>query len=212
MLALTIKHADAANWMRINGEFKPVDPRVWDVDMDLTVNVGLGVGRDEEKAMAYREILQLQQQVYQQYGPANGVVTLSGMRNTLTDMLALAGIRNSERYFQPITPEIEQQLAAQAAQAAQGKQQPVDPNQAFLQAEQMKAQQRIAIEQFKAQEAARKAVMDDDLKRDQMAQDLAIKDAELAAKYGVEVDKLNLQREQNMQRMLTTGPQIQGGM
>jgi hypothetical protein len=212
MLALTIKHADAANWMRINGEFKPVDPRVWDVDMDLTVNVGLGVGRDEEKAMAYREILQLQQQVYQQYGPANGVVTLSGMRNTLTDMLALAGIRNSERYFQPITPEIEQQLAAQAAQAAQGKQQPVDPNQAFLQAEQMKAQQRIAIEQFKAQEAARKAVMDDDLKRDQMAQDLAIKDAELAAKYGVEVDKLNLQREQNMQRILATGPQIQGGM
>jgi len=76
----------------------------------------------------------------------------------------------------------------------------------------MKAQQRIAIEQFKAQEAARKAVMDDDLKRDQMAQDLAIKDAELAAKYGVEVDKLNLQREQNMQRILATGPQIQGGM
>jgi len=212
MLALTIKHADAANWMRINGEFQPVDPRLWDVAMDLTINVGLGVGRDEEKAMAYREILQLQQQVYTQYGPNNGVVTLSGMRNTLTDMLALAGIRNSERYFNPITPEIEQQLQQMAAQEAQGQEPPMDPNEAFLKAEEMKAQQRIAIEQFKAQEAARKAIMDDDLKRDQMAQDLAIKDAELAAKYGVEVDKLALQREQNLQRILMSGPQINGGM
>ena len=216
MLSLTIKHADAANWMRINGQFMPVDPRLWDVDMDLTVNVGLGVGRDEEKAQAYREILALQQQVYSQYGPQNGVVTLTGMRNTITDMLALAGIRNSERYFNPITMEIEQQLQAQAAQAAaeaaQGGNQPMDPNQAFLQAEQMKAQQRIAIEQFKAQEGARKAIMDDDLQRDKMAQDLAIKDAELSAKYGIEVEKIRLAREQNMQRQISALPSIQGGM
>jgi hypothetical protein len=212
MLSLTIKHADAANWMRINGQFMPVDPRLWDVDMDLTVNVGLGVGRDEEKAQAYREILALQQQVYTQYGPQNGVVSLTGMRNTITDMLALAGIRNSERYFNPITPEIEQQLQAMAAQAAQGGNQPMDPNQAFLQAEQMKAQQRIAIEQFKAQEGARKAIMDDDLQRDKMAQDLAIKDAELSAKYGIEVEKIMLAREQNAQRQISALPQIQGGM
>lgn len=216
MLSLTIKHADAANWMRINGQFMPVDPRLWDVDMDLTVNVGLGVGRDEEKAQAYREILALQQQVYTQYGPRNGVVTLTGMRNTITDMLALAGIRNSERYFNPITMEIEQQLQAQAAQAAaeaaQGGNQPMDPNQAFLQAEQMKAQQRIAIEQFKAQEGARKAIMDDDLQRDKMAQDLAIKDAELSAKYGIEIEKIRLAQQQNMQRQISALPSIQGGM
>jgi len=56
MLRLMVKNSDAATMMRLNNTFQSVDPRVWDADMDVTANVGLGTGREEEKAMAYREV------------------------------------------------------------------------------------------------------------------------------------------------------------
>jgi hypothetical protein len=43
--------------------------------------------------------------------------------------------------------------------------------------------------------------MDDDLERDRMAQDLAIKAAELLAKTGVQLDLNAIKREQQMPRM-----------
>ena len=103
--------------MRVNGQFVQVDPRVWRSDMDIGINVGLGTGREEEKMMALQQAFQVQQQIYTAYGPFNGMVSLTNIRNTLADMLALNGVRNSDRYFAPITPEIEQQLLAMQQQA-----------------------------------------------------------------------------------------------
>src|SRR5210317_2644279 len=107
--------------MRMNGQFVPVDPRVWNASMDVQVNVGLGTGREMEKAAALQGILAVQQQVYQQYGPMNGLVSLTNIRNTLADVLAASGVRNADRYFAPITPEIEAQML-QMQQAAQAEQ------------------------------------------------------------------------------------------
>jgi len=205
LLNLTVKHADAPNFMRLNGEFREVDPRVWDTSMDLSVNVGLGTGREEEKAAAYREVLGLQMQVYDQYGPGNGVVSLVNIRNTVADMLASAGVRNSERYFQPITPEYEQQLMMQQQQqqaqaAAQG--QPQDGQAAaFLQGEQIKAQTRAQADMMKAQLEARKMVMEDDRKRDEMYQQMALKNAELQGKFGLQANEQRIRAEQERQRM-----------
>ena len=211
LLRLTVKHADSEQMMRLNGMFQPVDPRVWDTSMDLSVNVGLGTGREEEKAMAYREILGLQMQIYQGYGPTNGVVTLTGIRNTLTDMMASVGIRNAERYFNPMNPQIEQQLMMQAAQAAQQQGQQADPNAAYLQAEQMKAQVKMQSDAQRAQLDMQKAQadhgrkleqmrIDQDLQRDKMAQDLALQNTELLAKYGIKASEVAIKAEQNAPR------------
>lgn len=212
LLRLTVKHADGERMMRLNGTFQPVDPRVWDTSMDLSVNVGLGTGREEEKAMAYREILGLQMQIFQAYGPTNGVVSLTGIRNTLSDMMATAGIRNAERYFNPMDPQIEQQLMAQAQQAAQQQQgQQADPNAAYLQAEQMKAQVKMQSDQQRAQLDMQKAQadhtrkleqmrVDQDLQRDKMAQDLALSNTELLAKYGIKANEMMIKAEQNAVR------------
>lgn len=199
MLGLIVKHADAPQFARINGEFTSVDPRVWDTGMDLGVNIGLGTGREQERAAAYREVLGLQMQVYSQYGPQNGVVSLTNIRNTVTDMMASSGIRNSERYFKPITPEYEQQLAQQAAQAAQG-QPGGDPNAAFLQAEQMKAQTRAQTDMMRVQLDAQKAVMEDDRKRDEMFQNMQLKNAELQGKFGLQANEQVIRAEQERQR------------
>jgi len=120
MLRIVHKNVDEERMMRLNGMFVPVDPRVWDSSMDLSVNVGLGTGREDERVAALQQALTMQTQIYQQYGPTNGLVSLTNIRNTLTDMMAAAGVRNSDRYFAPINQEIEQQmLAMQQQQQAQ---------------------------------------------------------------------------------------------
>ena len=202
MLRLMNKNVDEEQMMRMNGMFVPVDPRVWDSSFDVTTNVGLGTGREEEKMMALTQALQMQTMVYQTYGPQNGLVSLTNIRNTLADQLAATGIRNADRYFAPITPEIEAQMLQmqQQAQAAQG--QPADPNTAFLQAEQMKMQGKMQSDQMKMQFDMQKAAADDDLKRDQMAQDLLVDAAKIYGEYGTSVDVARVQAEQDKVRMI----------
>jgi hypothetical protein len=206
MLRLMVKNVDDEQMMRLNGVFTPVDPRVWNVSgMDVSINVGLGTGREEERAMAYREVLGLQRQVYAEYGPANGVVSLVNIRNTLSDMMAASGLRNSDRYFAPITPEYEQQLMMKAQQdaQAQGQQGPQDPQaMAFMQAEQMKAQTKAQTDAMRVQLDAEKAIMDDDRKRDEMYQNMALKNAELQGKFGLQANEQQIKIEQERQRLM----------
>ena len=202
MLRLMSKNVDEEQMMRMNGMFVPVDPRVWNSSFDVTINVGLGTGREEEKMMALTQALQMQTMVYQTYGPQNGLVSLTNIRNTLADQLAATGIRNADRYFAPITPEIEAQMLQMQQQAQEAQGQPADPNAAFLQAEQMKAQVKMQSDQMKMQLDAQKAAADDDLKRDQMAQDLLVNAAKIYGEYGTSVDVARVQAEQDKVRMI----------
>ena len=202
MLRLYSKNVDEEQMMRMNGSFVPVDPRVWDSSYDVSINVGLGTGREEEKMMALNQALQMQTMVYQTYGPQNGLVSMTNIRNTLADQLAVAGIRNADRYFAPITPEIEMQMLQMQQQAQQAQGQPADPNTAFLQAEQMKVQGKMQSDMAKLQLEAQKAAAEDDLKRDQMAQDLLVDAAKVYGEYGTAVDVARVQAEQDKVRMI----------
>ena len=200
ILNLAIKNIDGEEIARLNNQYVPVDPSSFDPEMDLIVNVGIGTGRENERAAALMQAFQIQQQIYQAYGPMNGIVTLTQLRNTMADMLALGGIRNSERYFLPMSPEIEQQMLMAQQQAAAQQPPLPDPNAAFMQTEQMKAQTRAQVDMAKAQldnqYKMHKLAMDDDLARDDMVQDLAVKVAEILGKYGTAVDVQQVKEEQ----------------
>ena len=88
----------------------------------------------------------------------------------------------------------------QEAQAQQGEAQ--DPNAAFLQAEQMKAQAKMQSDMAKLQLDTQKAAAEDDLKRDQMAQDLLVDAAKVYGDYGTKVDIARIQAEQDKVRMV----------
>jgi len=195
IVTLARQHPNPDEMMRVDGQFTPVDPSSWGTEMDLQVNVGLGTGRNEERMMALQQTLQTQMGIYQSYGPNNGLVTLTNLRATLTDILRLSGVHNADRYFAPMDPQREQMLMQQAAQAAQGQQQGSDPNMAFLQAEQMKAQAKAHGDAMRLQADMQKAAMQDDRERDRMAQDLAIEAARLASK------PVNVPQVQRMQAM-----------
>ena len=202
--------------MRLNNSFQRMDPTSWTADMDITVNVGLGTGREDERRAALMQAMQMQQTILQTMGPQNPLVTLSQFRNTLADLLGSSGIKNSDRYFQPLTPQMEQQLAAQQAQAAQAQAaqaQQADPTQGLMQIEQMKAQNKTQSEMMRLQLDAqkfqadqqmkeRRMVLDDDLARDKMVQDLAVKVAAILGQYGTAVDTASIKQEQNAAREL----------
>ena len=196
MLQLAVKNSRKEEMMRLNNQFVPINPRTWNTEMDLQINVGLGTGKSEEKQATLGQILQIQQTVYQQYGAMNGLVTLTQIRNTLSDILSGVGMRNTERYFNPMTPEMEQQMMAMAQQQAQMQPRPQDPATVMMQGEQMKAQAKMQTDMAKMQLDAQKAQMDDDRKRDQMDQDMIIKGAELLAKTGTTIDTNEIKRLQ----------------
>tara|TARA_R100000329_G_scaffold72606_1_gene63163 strand:- start:138 stop:2282 length:2145 start_codon:yes stop_codon:yes gene_type:complete len=213
-----INNADKEEIIRLNNEFVAVDPRSWDADADMIVNVGIGTGREAEKSAVLRETLQMQMSVWQQYGPQNGLVTMTNVRNTLADLLGTVGLKNTDRYYLPVTFEKEQELIAakqqqaaqQAQMMAQGQQQ-TDPQQAFMATEQMKASTKAQVDMAKLQLEAQKAASDrdfkmhelamkDDLQRDNMVQDLAVKVAEILGKYETAVDTTAIKAEQDRVR------------
>jgi hypothetical protein len=211
MLEEFIKNTDDETVMRLNGRFTPIDPRVWNSDMDLSINVGLGTGQEDTKMAALNQALGMQMQIWSNYGPSNGLVTMTQIRNTLADMLAMGGLRNSDRYFMPMDPQTEQLLVQQAQQAQQAMAQGQDPNQAYLQAETIKMQGRLQSDQMKTQAKmqtdmakmqfdAQKAAAEDDLERDKMDQQLLVDAADIYGKYGTAVDVARIKNLQNTPR------------
>ena len=96
-------------------------------------------------------------------------------------------------------------------QQQQGQQQQGDPNAAYLQAEQMKMQAKMQSDQMKVMAKsqldqqkmmldAQQAMANDDLKRDELDQDLLISAAEIIGKYGTAVDVERIKQLQNAPR------------
>ena len=222
MLHVAIQNSPDEQMMRLNGQFVPIDPSVWDSEMDMTVNVGLGTGQEDVKAAALMQTFATQQQIWQTYGPKNGLVSMTQMRNTLADTLALSGFKNVDRYYAPMTAEIEQQLMAEMAQEAEAAEQAAleqgqqgDPMaQALIQAEQIKAQASMQGAQMKMQGK----MQGDNIK---MQADMQVKAAQMQSKQGQELAELqlkyrelqasdDLERDQMNQDLLVEAAKILG--
>jgi hypothetical protein len=190
MLHVAVKNSPDEQMMRLNGQFVPVDPAIWDSSMDMEINVGLGTGQEDAKAAALMQTFQTQQQIWQTYGPQNGLVSMTQMRNTLSDTLALSGFNNADRYYAPMNDETEQQIMAQMAQQAQQEaamaQQQGDPlAQALIESEQIKAQARMQGDQMKMQGK----MQGDNIK---MQANMQVKAAEMQSAQGKELAELQL--------------------
>jgi hypothetical protein len=209
MLKLLAENSPDGVMMQIAGDqFAPIDPRSWNVDMNISINVGLGTGKEDQRVAALQQALQTQMQIWQTYGPTNGLVGMTNIRNTLSDILALGGVRNAERYYMPMNPQIEQQMLMQQQQAAaQNAQGQVDQQaQALVQAETIKAQAKAQSDMAKIQLDAQKALASDDRERDKMDQELLIKAAEIIGKYGTAVELERIKALQAQPRFPDVAP------
>ena len=107
-----------------------------------------------------------------------------------------------------------QRAQAMMQQQAQGS----DPNQAYLQAEQMKLQAKqqenmakMQLDQQKAQADyqldMQNMLMKDDMARDKMNQDLILQAAKLLGEHGIAVDEARIHAMQAAQRPINGRPQ-----
>lgn len=191
LLKEIIRHQDRVRVVRLRNSWVPVDPRAWDADMDVVVNVGLGTGSIEQKVQTLMAVLAQQKEILQTLGPNNPIVSIKQMRNTIAQILELQGVKDATRYFNEITPEIEQQMA-------QPQQPAPDPTQILAQVEAEKIKKDIEIADKKmaadieaqnkkmaVEIATQKAA--DDRERDKLETDVWLKSYEMGLKYGVVV-------------------------
>jgi len=191
LLKEVIKHQDKKRVIRLRNQWVEIDPRYWDAEMDVVVNVGLGTGSQEQKLQTLMAISQQQKEILQTLGPNNPLVSIKQYRNTLAQITELQGFKDASRYFSEITPEIEQQMA-------QPPQPQPDPTQILAQVEAQKVQKDIEIADKKMaadiEAQNKKMAVDiatqkaaDDRERDKLELDAWLKAQELQLKYGVPV-------------------------
>jgi hypothetical protein len=185
ILRLVVKHQDKERVIRLRGEWVPMDPRSWNANMDVSVEVGIGYGNKDQQLMMMRELAQIQERVIQYQGGIDGpLVTLENIHNTAKKFVEAAGLKTSAPYFMdPSSPEMQQVLASR-------KEQP-DPE---VMKEQAKAQAQQQIEAAKLQQKSAEAQMrvQADLQQTQARIDLS--EREQAA-------KIELDREKTMAQM-----------
>ena len=177
--SLVIKHQEGQDMMRLNNEFIPVDPRYWDADKDMVINVGISKNSDEEKFQVLTSLASKQEQIMQTLGPNNPLVNLQQYANTLTKMIEMAGFKDATTFINTQVPP----MPPQPPEAAKPS-----PEEMLAQAEAMKAQNLAQKAIIDAETDRMKIIMDDDRNRDEHEADLKVKIAELQAKYGAQIN------------------------
>ncbi len=176
---LVIKHQNAQDVYRLNNKFVPVDPRYWDNDKDIVVNVAISKSSDQEKFSVLQNVAQKQEQIMQLLGPQNPLVSLQQYANTLTKMIEMAGFKDSSSFINTEVPPMPPQ---------QPEEQKPDPAEMLAQAEAMKAQVSAQKAMIDAETDRMKIIMDDDRQRDIEEAQLKVKVVEMQAKYGAQVN------------------------
>ena len=176
---LVIKHQNAQDVFRLNGKFIPVDPRYWDSDKDMVVNVAISKSSDEEKFQVLTQVAGKQEQILQLLGPQNPLVSMQQYANTLTRMIELAGFQDAQSFINTEVPPMPPM-----------PQEPPQPDPAALlaQAEAQKAQVQAQKAIIDAETDRMKIIMDDDRQRDIEEAQIRVKALELQAKYGAQIN------------------------
>ena len=193
VLKLVIENQDKARMIRLRNTFVPIDPRSWDANMDVIVNVGVGDGTIEDRINILNQVAMRQEMLIKETGVNNPVVSLPQYTNTLTKMLQLAGIRDSQNYFNqlpvdfklpeppPPKPTPEEMLAQVQVQS--------------IQADIQKKAAELDLER-------QKMIMSDDRERDRVEQDGILRRYELELKYGVQIQSAEINAAMNTDREL----------
>ena len=191
ILFLVTTHQDKERMVRLRNEWVAIDPRHWNAGMDASINIGLGNGDTNERLQALMMIMAKQEQILQQLGPQNPLVTPQQFSNTLRKIVELSGFKDASSFFQDIPAD----YVPPAPPAPKPSPEEIL---AQVQAESIKAdiQKKAADLELQRQQM----IMDDDLKRDQMAQDLYLKKYEIELKYNSQISTAEINAAQNIDR------------
>jgi len=172
-----VENENQSRTLRINGNWQTYHTSMFDADMSVEVNPTLGKGSDTVRMMTLQQIKNDQQMVFSQFGPSNPVVGIPEMLNTITDMLAIANIKNVSRYFKTPDPQVLQQIM----------QAPKEPDAMTIAA-------KANYERVKMQTA--KGMGDQQFNVQKQAQDEAFRRDKLAQQQAYDAEKIRVQEAQ----------------
>jgi len=177
VLHLVTTHQDRERMIRLNNNFVPIDPRVWNSDMDVTVNVALGRGSDTERMLMLRQIAEMQKDAMQTMGPINPLTDMQKLSNTLKSMTEIAGFKDTSQFWGD---------PAQFQPPPQDKK--PDINEQLIQVQIQQIQADIQKKAAELQMQREKFRLEDDRKRDELEAELFVKAEEMKAKYGTQLN------------------------
>ena len=178
ILKLLHNHQEKARMVRLRNSWIPIDPRVWDIGMDVSVNVALGMGTTQEKMQMLSGISAKQEKILQEQGATNPFVTNDQYHHTLSKMTELSGFKDVQSFwsnpkdFQPPPPEPPEPT----------------PDEIFATAQADKVRADIELDKQKFGLDQEKMIRDDDLQRDKLDSDVGLKTQEMENKYKTSID------------------------
>jgi hypothetical protein len=186
ILHLLGKYQDQAKIVRMRGKFVAFDPRTWANEYDVSVNVGLGSGEREQKLAMLQMISQKQEQILQQFGPSNPLVSVAQYRDTLAKIIEAAGFKDAGAFLNVITPEQNAALSqpqppAPDAQAEVAKML-AEVEREKTQAKSMIDSQKLQLQQQQLEAEYTQKGIEMSMKAQQQEADMKIREAELAVK------------------------------
>jgi hypothetical protein len=193
ILKLVVENQDRARMIRLRNTFVPIDPRSWDSNMDVIVNVGVGDGTIEDRINILNQVAMRQEMLIKETGPNNPVVSVQQYTNTLTKMLQLAGIKDSQNYFNQLPADF--QLPEPPAPKP-------TPEEMLAQVQAQSIQADIEKKAAELQLDREKALLADDRERDRIEQDGILRRYELELKYGVQIQSAEINAAMNKDREL----------
>ena len=197
ILHLVTKYQDKPRMIRLRGKYVPIDPRTWSNQYDLSISVGLGTGNKQEQMAMLQMVMAKQEQIIQQYGPANPMVSIGQYRTTMGKFIEAAGFKDVSEFFKEITPEQDQALSnppPQQQQADPAIEAMIAQSQAQMQMAQQKLMADIEANRQKAladiQLAREKAGAEIQLEREKAAAQLELKKAEFEVEAQLKAAKV----------------------
>lgn len=155
VMELMSKHQEEAQKLtiRLRNEYVPIDPRVWETEYDMTVNVGLGTGTKDQQMQHLTNIIAMQQGMLQT--PAGQMFPPQTMYqcfyNAAAKLTETAGFKDASQFFPD--PKQAQPPQPQPPEGVQIQQMKGEQAQQETQAELSVEQQKIQMEaQFKERE------------------------------------------------------------
>jgi hypothetical protein len=178
ILKLLHNHQEKARMVRLRSQWVPIDPKVWDIGMDVSVNVALGMGTTQEKMQMLSGIAVKQEKILGEQGSTNPFVNNQQYHHTLSKMTEMSGFKDVQSFwsnpkdFQPPPPEPPEPT----------------PDEIFATAQADKVRADIELDKQKFGLDQEKMIRDDDLQRDKLDSDVGIKTQEMENKYKTTID------------------------
>jgi hypothetical protein len=187
LLREIVNNPNQQRTIQLRGKWTTVNPSTFDPTMRVSVNPTLGKGSDMTRLMVLQDVKATQTTIMSQFGVENPLCGVQEFRNTLTDILAIANVKNVGRYYKEISPE---QIEAIAST-------PKEPDAATLlaQSEMEKNRVKMATEISKSNYNDRKLRVDDDFRRDQMMVKGLLDAAKIEAQFAVDVNEADFESE-----------------